>query len=194
MRRIYGLCCCQPPGGNITELFSFREELKPLLVSVVLLLRGMSCCFTRVSNVCCRFADGAGHGYGPTESNFNSEHYGPIYTTGRLLAEAGQPKGKVTNSLLPLLDTCKPPSPPCLHFTSVCFTVIPTGTVPQASFSFTSQGRLFTNTWMSSHVLFLRLVLDIFFPSKEFTTLTIALVIYSFLSCSLLESLYFSLM
>lgn len=56
--------------------------------------------------ICFRYADRAGHSYGPPEPDVKHELYGLLYKTGCPLAEAGQPKDKVTNNLL--LDACKP--------------------------------------------------------------------------------------
>lgn len=82
--------------------------------------------------MCFRNADRAGHSYRPIEPNVKYELYGPLHETGCPLAEAGQPEGKVTNDLL--LNACKPlrAASHSLYFTSVCLTLIPTWTVPQA--------------------------------------------------------------
>lgn len=54
-------------------------------------------------NVCFRYANGAGHSYGPFELNVKYELYGSLHETRSPLAETGQRKGEVTN-LLPLVD------------------------------------------------------------------------------------------
>lgn len=46
-----------------------------------------------------RYADRAGRSHGPSESGVQHGLYGPLYKTGCGLAEAGQPKEKLTNKL-----------------------------------------------------------------------------------------------
>lgn len=65
--------------------------------------------------MCFRCADRAGQSYGPTEPDVKYELCGPLYQTGRPLAAAGQPKGKVTNNLLQFLQTLRAASR-YLHF------------------------------------------------------------------------------
>lgn len=61
-------------------------------------------CFILYISVHFRYAARAGHSYGPSEPDIQYELYGPLYKTGCRLAEAGQPKRKLTNKL----DACKP--------------------------------------------------------------------------------------
>lgn len=60
-----------------------------------------------------RYANRAGHGYGPIELNLKYELYGSLHKTRNSLAETGQSKGKGTN-LFPVMDASR-----CLHFTSL---------------------------------------------------------------------------
>lgn len=131
-------------------------------------------------SVCFRCADRAGQSCGPSESDVKHELCGPLHQTGRPLAAAGQPKGKVTNNLLGFLHTLRPAS----HY--LHFSVFGSDTDPncpsglcQSSFS------LLHMDVNSSRRHRCHLVFDLKarFPCKD-TTLIMALVIHCFLSCT----------
>jgi len=101
----------------MTYFSSIRSIKHILLLKKNLYNILMNCDVLNIS-VCFRFADRAGLSHGCIEPNFQYELCGALHETGRPLAEAGQPKGKLTIHLLSSKSTCKPFVLPLSTFTS----------------------------------------------------------------------------